>query len=218
MKTNVQLQKDVMDELQYEPSIEAAGIGVTSKDGIVTLTGTVKSYAEKWSATRATERVSAVKAVVDEIKVDLPFTHKRGDEDIARASVNALQWDVWVPNEHIKVKVASGWVTLEGEVDSRYQQTAAENAVRNLTGVTGVSNLINLKKPSVKPFEVKTAIENALRRAAEVDASHVKVTVVNDKVVLSGSVRSWVERSDAERAAWSAPGVRHVEDDLMIAA
>jgi len=218
MKTNVQLQKDVMDELQYEPSIEAAGIGVTSKDGIVTLTGTVKSYAEKWSATRATERVSAVKAVVDEIKVDLPFTHKRGDEDIARASVNALQWDVWVPNDHIKVKVASGWVTLEGEVDSRYQQTAAENAVRNLTGVTGVSNLINLKKPSAKPFEVKTAIENALRRAAEVDASHVKVTVVNDKVVLSGSVRSWVERSDAERAAWSAPGVRHVEDDLMIAA
>jgi osmotically-inducible protein OsmY len=217
MKTNVQLQQDVIDELQYEPSIEAAGIGVTCKDGIVTLTGTVKSYAEKWSATRATERVSAVKAVVDEIKVDLPYTHKRGDEDIARAALQALEWDVQVPHTRIMVKVEQGRITLEGDVDYKYQQTAAENAVRNLTGVNAVINLIHVK-PIANPSEVKVKIENALRRAAELDARQIRVDVLNDKVTLRGTVRSWSERSEAERAAWSAPGVRHVEDDLSVAA
>ncbi len=217
MKTNVRLQQDVMDELQYEPSIDAAGIGVTAKEGIVTLAGVVKSYAEKWTATRAAERVSAVKAVVDEIKVELPFTHKRGDEDIARAALQALEWDVQVPHTRIMVKVEQGRITLEGDVDYKYQQTAVENAVRNLTGVNAVINLIHVK-PIANPSEVKVKIENALRRAAELDAQKIRVEVINDKVTLRGTVRSWSERSEAERAAWSAHGIRLVEDDLSVAA
>jgi len=218
MKSNTQLQQDVLQELEYEPSVDAAHIGVTAKDGIVGLTGNVKSYAEKYAAVHAAERVAGVKAVTDEMKVDLPALHVRNDEDIARAVLNALQWDVWVPNDRIKVKVDSGWITLEGEVDYKYQQTAAENAVRNLTGVKGVSNLITIKLPAVVPSEVKAKIDSALRRAAEVDAAHVKVNVVNDKVILHGRVSSWAERQEAERAAWSAPGVKVVEDDLVIAA
>jgi osmotically-inducible protein OsmY len=218
MKSNTQLQQDVLQELEYEPSVDAAHIGVTAKDGIVGLAGNVKSYAEKYAAVHAAERVAGVKAVTDEMKVDLPALHVRNDEDIARAVLNALQWDVWVPNDRIKVKVDTGWITLEGEVDYKYQQTAAENAVRNLTGVKGVSNLITIKLPAVVPSEVKAKIDSALRRAAEVDAARVKVNVVNDKVILHGRVSSWAERQEAERAAWSAPGVKVVEDDLVIAA
>jgi osmotically-inducible protein OsmY len=217
MKANVQLQQDVIDELQYEPSVEAAGIGVTAKDGIITLTGAVKSYSEKWSATQATKRVSGVKAVVDEIKVKLPYAHERGDEDIARAALQALEWDVQVPHTRIVVKVEQGRITLEGDVDYKYQQTAAVNALRNLTGVTSVINLIHVK-PTANASEVKVKIENALKRAAEVDAKRIVVDVVNDKVTLRGTVHSWAERSEAERAAWSAPGVRLVEDDLSVAA
>jgi len=218
MKSNTQLQQDVLQELEYEPSVDAAHIGVTAKDGIVGLAGNVKSYAEKYAAVHAAERVAGVKAVTDEMKVDLPALHVRNDEDVARAVLNALQWDVWVPNDRIKVKVDTGWITLEGEVDYKYQQTAAENAVRNLTGVKGVSNLITIKLPAVVPSEVKAKIDSALRRAAEVDAARVKVNVVNDKVILHGRVSSWAERQEAERAAWSAPGVKVVEDDLVIAA
>ena len=217
-KSNTQLQQDVLLELKYEPSVDASEIGVTAKDGIVGLTGNVKSYAEKYAAVHAAERVAGVKAVTDEMKVDLPAFHVRNDEDIARAAVNGLQWDVWVPNNLIKVKVDNGWITLEGEVDYKYQQTAAERAVRNLTGVKGVSNLINLKTPAVLPSEVKSKIDQALRRAADVDADCITVSVVKDTVILNGTVSSWAERQAAEHAAWPVPGVRTVEDDLVIAA
>jgi osmotically-inducible protein OsmY len=217
MKTDYGIQQAVIDELQYEPSIDAAGIGVTSKNGIVTLSGTVKSYTEKQSAAWAAERVSGVKAVVEEMRVELPQTHERGDQDIAQAALQALAWHVQVPHARVRVKVEKGIIFLEGEVEYRYQQTAAENAVRNLMGVKAVINLINVK-PVASPREVKTKIENALRRAAEIDAQRIKVDVRNDKVILRGTVRSWAERSEAERAAWGAPGVRQVEDDLTVAA
>jgi osmotically-inducible protein OsmY len=217
-KTDSQLQQDVLQELKYEPSISASQIGVTAKDGIVGLTGNVQSYAAKYAAAHAAERVAGVKAVTDELKVDLPAYHVRNDQDIATAAVNALQWDVWVPADRIKVRVDDGWITLEGEVEYKYQQDAAEDAVCNLTGVKGVTNMVTLKRPEVSPSEVKTSIEQALRRAAEIDADKIQVSVVNDKVVLNGKVSSWAERQEAERAAWSAPGVNEVVDYLDIAA
>lgn len=218
-KSNRQLQMDVLQELKFEPSIDAAGIGVTTKDGIVSLRGSVKSYAEEYTAVHAAERVAGVKAVTDELTVDLPSTHVRNDEDIAAAVLHTLKWDILVPNDCIKVKVADAWVTLDGEVDFNYQKTAAENAVRNLTGVRGVTNLIAIKKTAaVLPSEVKANIDYALRRAADVDADHITVNVVDDKVILKGTVSSWSERCEAERAASSALGVRTVENDLAIAA
>ena len=217
MKTNTELQRDVMDELEFEPSVNAANIGVTAKNGIVTLTGKVSSYAEEYAAAEAAERVIGVKAVTDEMKVDLPSFHKRDDEDIAQAAVNALQWHVLVPEKAIKVKVDHGWVTLEGTVDYKFQRTVAEDAVQNLLGVTGVSNLITLKTV-VAPADVKLKIENALSRAAELDGEKINVEVSGNKVTLKGNVSSWAERDEAERAAWSAPGVWMVDDQLVIAA
>jgi len=217
MKSNTQLQRDVMDELQFEPTVDASNIGVIAKDGIVTLTGKVSNYAAKYAASEAAERVTGVKAVTDEMKVDLPAYHQRDDQDIAQAAVNALKWHVWVPKDALKVKVDKGWVTLEGTVDYRFQQTAAEDAVQNLTGVTGVSNLIGLRAVVV-PSDIKVKIENALNRAAELDGERIKVEVDGNKVVLRGKVASWAERDEAERAAWSAPGVWDVDDKLEIAA
>lgn len=217
-KSDSQLQQDVLQELKFEPSISASQIGVTAKGGIVGLTGNVQNYAAKYAAVHAAERVAGVKAVTDELKVDLPAFHVRNDEDIARAAVNELQWDVWVPADQIKVKVDGAWITLEGEVDYKYQKTAAEDAVRNLTGVKGVVNMITLKRPAVSSSEVQTNIELALHRAAEVDANNIKVSVQNNRVTLNGKVSSWAERQEAERAAWSADGVNEVVDYLVIAA
>ena len=218
MKTDKQLQRDVVDELQYEPSVDASKIGVIAHNGIVSLTGTVASYAEQNEATHAAERVAGVKAVANETKVELPSMHQRDDTDIAQAVLNALKWHVWVPQDSIRVSVERGWVTLEGIVDSKFQRKSANDAARYLTGVKGLINLITVKQTAINSSEVKTKIENALRRATELEAARITVEVKGDKVVLRGNVRSWAERGDAERAAWAAPGVGQVEDHLTIAA
>ena len=217
MKTDKQLQYDVIDELQYDPGVDATKIGVTVQNGIVSLSGTVANYAETYRAIHAAERVAGVKAVTNGIKVELPSMHQRDDADIAQVVVNALKWHVWVPQDAIKVKVEQGWVTLEGAVDAEFRRQSADAAVRYLTGVKGLTNLIKVSQPAINSSEVKTKIEDALRRAREPEAKDIDVEVKGNKVILRGHVRSWAERSDAERAAWAAPGVGRVEDHLTIA-
>jgi osmotically-inducible protein OsmY len=215
MKTDKELRKDVLAELEYEPSIDATQIGVAVKDGVVTLTGSVESYFEKWRAERAAERVEGVRAVANELEVRLPGDSKRKDTDIAAAAVNALKWNSLVPADKVKVTVEGGWITLKGEVPYRFQKEAAESAVRHLTGATGVSNLIQIK-PNVSSTEVKKKIEEALERMAQVDARQIQIETSDGKVILKGKVRSWAEREEAEKAAWRAPGVAQVEDQIRV--
>lgn len=215
MKTDAQLQRDVIDELRWEPSVTEKEIGVAVRDGVITLSGSVPTFAEKYAAEQAVERVSGVRAIADELEVRLPSLYRRGDTDIAHTVVNALTWDVSVPDERITSRVADGWVTIEGEVEWRFQKDAATHAVRNLAGVRGVSNMIRVA-PRVSPYEVSEHIKDALRRNAELDASRIAVDASGGRVTLRGSVRSWSERTDVERAAWSAPGVTDVVDQMSI--
>ena len=214
---DLELKKSVESELNFEPSINAAEIGVAVKNGVVTLSGHIPSYWEKIAAERAAERVAGVKAVANELEVRLPGSSERTDEDIARAALNSLKWSVLIPADRIKVKVSKGWVTLEGSVDWQFQKTAAEKAVRKLYGVVGVTNLIEVKA-RVSKTEVKAEIESALKRSAELDASRIKVEVDGDKVILRGSVHSYFEREEAERAAWRATGVRTVDNRIEVGA
>ncbi len=218
MTNSTKLQHDVQEELEWEPSVDASQIGVAAtQPGIVTLTGTVATYAEKVSAERAAKRLSGVRAVANDIEVQPIGSMKRTDTDIAQAVLRALDWDIAVPHEKIKARVDDGWVTLEGEVVLQFQRAAAENAVRRLNGVRGVTNQIRLQvRPLAQPAEVKDRIEAALRRSAEIDARGIQVDAKDSMITLRGKVRTWAERDEAERAAWGAPGVLAVKDELTV--
>jgi osmotically-inducible protein OsmY len=212
MKTNTQLQKDVMDELKWEPCVTATELGVSVNNGVVTLSGTVPTFAEKFAAERATRRVAGVKTITEEIQVTPLGMHQRSDREIAETTTRAIKSHVWVPT-NVQVTVENGLVTLRGEVNWNYQRSAALEAVRYLMGVKGVSNLISIK-PTVNPTDVKNAIEQAFNRNAEIEAEHIKVCTDGGKVTLSGNVRSLAERYEAAEAAWSAPGVNAVQNDI----
>lgn len=215
MKTDSQIQQDVIAELKWEPSINAAEVGVEVKNGVVTLAGHVASYGEKWDAERAAQRVAGVKALAVEIDVALGGSSKRNDADIARSVENVLEWTSFLSKDPIKVMVENGWVTLSGEVLWDYQRQAAKLAVRYLMGVTGVSDQITIRN-RVTSTNVKTDIEAALKRRASNEAQQITVAVTGDVVTLTGNVHNWAERDLVTHSAWCTPGVSNVVDNIKV--
>jgi osmotically-inducible protein OsmY len=215
MRPDADIKRDVEQELKWDPDIDATDIAVAVKDGVVSLTGFVKSYIEKYEAENAAKRVGGVRGIANDIEVRLPSSSQRPDPDIARDAVSAIRNQLPFSSESIRAVVNSGWVTLEGTVEWNYQRELAESAVRRLKGVKGVSNLIQVK-PKIITSEVKQKIEEALKRSALLDASRITVEANGSEVILRGTVRSWAERQDAERAAWAAPGVTKVDNRLTV--
>jgi osmotically-inducible protein OsmY len=217
MRLDSDIKRDVEDELRWDPDIDATDIGVAVHNGVVTLTGFVRSYAQKTEAESAAKRLAGVVGLANDIEVRLPSIDQRPDPDIARDAVAALKSELPYSSEKLKVVVKNGWLTLEGMAEWNYVRERAQSAVRRIRGVTGVSNSIALK-PTVAPYEIRRKIEDAFRRSAELDASRVTVEANGSEVVLRGRVRSWAERQEAERAAWAAPGVTNVDNRITIGA
>jgi osmotically-inducible protein OsmY len=209
------IKQNVTDELAWRPDIDASNIGVSVKDGVVTLSGFVRSYAEKWSAEAAVKRVAGVHGIAEELEVRFSESIGAEDDEIARRALSAISWHSVIPKDTVTVSVESGWVTLSGTLDWQYQKTAATDAVRNLYGVKGVTNNILLKE-SPTPSDVKKRIEAAFKRNADLESESIKVNVVAGTVTLDGSVDSWSARERAEDAAWAAPGVQQVNDMLVV--
>lgn len=215
MKTDTEIRRDVEVELKWDPSIDDRRIGVIVSNGVVTLTGEVPHYSSKWAAEDGAKRVGGVRAIANELQVRIPSTGMRSDMDIAEAAANALRWHVATVSAQIKPVVKDGWITLSGQVQWGFQKSAAENAVRSLMGVKGVSNEVHVTS-SVKAADVKQKIEEAFKRHAMLDASGIEVNVDSATVTLKGHVQTWQEREDAARAAWAAPGVVNVENRLSL--
>jgi osmotically-inducible protein OsmY len=215
MRSDSEIERDVKEELMWDPDLDATDIAVSVKNGVVTLAGFVKSYSDKYEAEAAAKRVAGVVAIANDIEVRMPSVDERPDPEIARDAVAAIKSQLPISSEKIKVVVKNGWITLEGEVEWQYQRTTAESAVRRIKGVKGVSNVIQIK-PHAEPNQIKRKIQEAFRRSAEVDANRIIVETDGGTVRLKGTVRSWIEREEAERAAWAAPGVVNVIDEIVV--
>jgi osmotically-inducible protein OsmY len=214
-KSDSEIERDVKDELAWDPDLDSTDIAVSVKNGVVTLTGFVKSFTDKYEAEAAAKRVAGVIAVANDIEVRMPSVDERPDPEIARDAAAALKSQLPLSFEKIKVIVKNGWITLEGQVEWQYQRNTAESAVRRIKGVKGVINSVFLK-PTAKPSEIKSKIQEAFRRNAEVDSNRINVEADGTVVTLKGTVRSWMEREEAERAAWAAPGVTRVVDQIVV--
>jgi osmotically-inducible protein OsmY len=220
MTSDAKIQRDVLEELCWEPRVDATQIGVTVKDGVVALAGSVQNYADKFQAEEAAKRVLGVKAIANDIVVQLVGSRQRTDGDIALAALNALKWDAKIPEDRIHVTVRDSWIILSGAVECQFEKEAADRAVRRLIGARGVTNSILVQPGTIvdaaAESSIKKGIEAAFRRSADLDAHQIQVETSNSTVILRGEVQSWAERDDAERVAWSAPGITRVENNITI--